>query len=632
VASLGAAPLVLLLAGCFRSLGLPDAAGAAEATQPAPEPPTSKAAAGEEWSPMPKSEEVDELLAQPSPSEDDVFGSVGKAVDHWTLADAPTAAGVDAYAGDNWGAAALTERVGGYGSDARATAGMTCVARQLAEFMGLYGVMPSFGLQEFVLARCGSLVGRGDFRVRRFTIDLGKRKASEPAVRRMIQDALDRRPEPPAGAPADAPTVDAPAPMMYGAWYDGDALGGLLVVAHGTNRLGVEPFPMSAGGRDHVRVAGRKPSGVEAISGYVTAGDGDYLRCSPAPDAPRGTDQFALVCPVRSTDAWALVDLVTLERRRVLASKAMTLFVSPDGSLTSKYATRPFREGERSDATSLRRVVDAINELRTGVGLPELILAASQSEEMAGLLPHYLAASADPARGEQADAVALAFLAGRKVDHVVVDASFLHFTVDAGDAASTGRMLAQQAMSPMARSTLLDAEAQSLAIGIQKNTTSGAIAFVLATYEHPDIEGQVVREAQLYDALNEARGGRSLSRVRQLEDAASRAILDQGMAGLEHGAGPDAQGPIVQQQLDELHRRSFGYSLQGLSDGGVDDVEWPLQLLELDEVQVAIRVGYYRPEGTNWAHELVLVVYTEPSKSREAAPDGAKRRRPLGRF
>jgi hypothetical protein len=611
---------VLLVAGCFRSLDLPDAA---VATAPPPERPASKAAAGEEWSPMPKSEEIDEILAQPVPSESDAFGNVGKAIEQWTLAGVPTTAGNEAYAGDNWGAAGLVGSAAGWGPDVRVTAGMTCVARQLGEFMDLYGVMPSFGLQDFVLARCGSMVVRSTMRVRRFVIDLGSRKPSEKVVRRMIEDALARAPEP----PPDEKSVAANEPTLYGAWYSGDELGGLLVLAHGTNRLELEPFPMGLSGHDHLRVAGRKPSDVEAISGYVTAGDGEYLRCKPAPDVRRDSDRFGLVCPVRSTDAWALVDLVQLRRRRVLASKAMTLFVSPDGSLPSTYATRPVRESERSDATEQRRAVHAINELRHGVGLPEFLLAADQSAEMAELLPYYLAASADPDRGEQADAVALAFLSGRKVDHVVVDASFLHFTVDASDAVSMGRILAQQAMSPMARATLLDAEAQSLAVGIQKNGTSGAIAFVLAAYEHPDIEGQVEREALLYDALDEARGRRGLPRVRTFRDEQTNAILDQGMVGLEHGSGPDQQGPAVQEQLDQLHRRSFGYAFHGLSDGGVEDVEWPLQLLELEQVQVAIRVGYYRPEGTNWAHELVLIVYTKPSEPGDAAPAGPKRRR-----
>lgn len=623
-ASLGAASLVLLLSGCFRSLDVPDAA---VATAPPPERPAPKVAAGEEWSPMPKSEEVEAILGQPVPSEGDAFENVGKAIEQWTLEGAPATAGIEAYAGDNWGAAGLVERAADWGPKARVTAGMTCVARQLGEFMDLYGVMPSFGLQDFVLARCGSLVGRSSLSVRRVGIDLGSRKASEKTVRSMIEDALGRAIEP--RAEEDAAAKE---PRLYGAWYNGDELGGLLVVVEGENPLGVEPFPMSLAGRDHLRVVGRKPSDVEAISGFVTAGEGEYLRCTPAPDVLRDSDRFALDCPVRSTDAWALVDIVQLRRRRLLASRVMTLFVSPDGSLPPTYTTRPAHEGGRSDATEQRKVVDAINALRHGVGLPEFVLAADQSQEMAELLPYYLAASADPDRGEQADAVALAFLSGRKVDHVVVDASFFHFTVDASDAASMGRILAQQSMSPMARSMLLDAEAQSLAVGIQKSEKSGALALVLAAYEHPDIEGQVTREAQLYEALDVARGRRGLPRVRVLRDKPTHAILDQGMVELEHGSGPDQQGPAIQQRLDELHHRSFGYAFQGLSDGGVDDVEWPLQLLELESVQVAIRVGYYRPEGTNWAHELVLVVYTEPSAIREATPAGDKRRRPLGRF
>lgn len=628
VASLGAASLVLLLSGCFRSVDLPDAA---VATAPTAEPPAPKLAKGEEWSPMPKSEEVDELLAKPVPPEGEAFGSVGKAIDQWKLEGAPATAGIEPYAGDNWGAAGLMERAADWGPGARVTAGMTCVARQLGEFMDLYGVMPSFGLQDFVLARCGSMVGRSSLDVRTFAIDLGSRKGSEKAVRRMIDDALGR-----VSAPRTKDGASAQDPTLHGAWYSGDELGGLLLIVEGMNPLGVEPFPMSLAGRDHLRVAGRRPSDVEAISGYVTAGDGEYLRCTPAPDVRSDSDRFALVCPVRSTDAGALVDIVQLRRRRLLASRVMTLFVSPDGSLPPTYATRPVREAERSDATDQRKVVDAINALRHGVGLPELVLSAGQSQEMAELLPHYLAASADPDRDEQADAVALAILSGRKVDHVVVDASFLHFTVDASDAASMGRILAQQVMSPMSRATLLDPEAHSLAIGIKKREKSGAdeaaIAFVLAAYEHPDIEGQVTREALLYDALDEARGRRGLPRVRVLRDEPTNVILDEGMAGLEHGSGPDQQGPTMQQKLDALHHRSFGYAFGGLSDGGVADVEWPLQLLELDPVQVVIRVGYYRPEGTNWAHELVFIAYMEPKAIQEAAPDGANRRRTRTRF
>lgn len=627
VAALGAASLLSLLsllAGCFRSLELPEAA---VATAAPPERSAPKVAAGEEWSPMLESEEIDEILAKPVPPAGEQFENVGKAIDQWKLEGTPSTAGVEAHVGDNWGAAALAEHIGSYGPDARATAGMTCVARQLTEIMELHGAMPSFGLQDFVLARCGSLVGRSTLRVRRLAIDLGPRKASEETVRRMIDDALDRPPTRPASDDGTA----AKEPVLHGAWYGGDELGGLLVMVQGTNPLAVEPLPMSVAGRDHVRIAGRRPSDVEAISGFVTAGEGEYLRCTPAPEVRRDSDRFELVCPVRSTDPGALVDIVQLRRRRILASKVMTLFVSPDGSLPATYTTRPVREESSPDATEPRKVVDAINALRLGVGLPEVVLAVDQSQEMVELLPYYLAASADPDRGEQADAVALAFLSGRKVDHVVVDASFLHFTADTSHAASMGRILAQQVMSPMARSTLLDAEAQSLAVGIQKSETSDAIAFVIAAYEHPDIEGQVQREALLYDALDAARGRRGQSRVRVLRDEPTHAVLDEGMAGLEHGSGPDQQGPAMQQGLDALHHRSFGYAFLDLSDG-VDDVEWPLQLLELETAQVVIRVGYYRPEGTNWAHELVFIAYTQPSEIREAAPDGTNRRRTRTRF
>jgi len=73
----------------------------------------------------------------------------------------PTTTGTEPYEGDNWGAAALARSIDRYGPRAKVTAGMTCVARQLGEFKDLYGSLPTFGLQEFVLARYGSMVSKG---------------------------------------------------------------------------------------------------------------------------------------------------------------------------------------------------------------------------------------------------------------------------------------------------------------------------------------------------------------------------------------------------------------------------------------------------------------------------------------
>lgn len=133
---------------------------------------------------------------------------------------------------------------------------------------------------------------------------------------------------------------------------------------------------------------------------------------------------------------------------------------------------------------------------------------------------------------------------------------------------------------------------------------------MVTTYAHPDSDTHVELEAALYEALDVARGRRGFSRVQRLRDRATQALLDQSMGRLEVGFQPSYQGPLVQEALDKLHRRSFGYAFLNIARGPMEAVEWPLQLLELEETKVAIRVGYYRPNGTNWAHEQVFIMYS----------------------
>lgn len=580
--------LGFLLGGCFSS-SLEGYYPTPDSRPPPDEPPPG--AESEDWSALPSSEEVDEILAQPVPSESDVFRDAGKTIEHWTLTDPPSTMKVEGYAGDNWGATILAENVG-----SRASIGMTCVARQLAEFMDLHGELPSQQLQEFVLARCGSMVGHGALGVHTVVVDPGKRKLDDATVRRSLESAIRGM--------LTSPRTDA---WVGGAWYTGDEKGGLLLVAQGHRALGLAPPPMSLAGQGHVRLSGKLSSGVESIMGVITAGEGGFELCARVADPLGNPDRFTLNCPVRSTDPFALIEIVEFKRRRQLGSKVLTLFVSPDGSLPTTYESHEFLGTMESGVPDGPKLVLAINELRAQAQLAPLVLDEAQSTEVSQLMPHYLAASRDPARGELADTIALAIVSGRKVEKVVKHADFWHFTAGMEGSESIARLLAQQSMSPMARSALLDPRAQTLAVGIQKSETTDAVAFVLATYQHPDLEAYTELEAKLYHALDEARGRRSRSRARRYTDQRTSAIMDQSVGRLELGYSPSYQGDLAQAKLGVIHRRSFGFAFLDLSE---DAVEWPSQLLDLEDVKVALRIGYYRPNGSNRVHELAFVVYS----------------------
>lgn len=64
---------------------------------------------------------------------------------------------------------------------------------------------------------------------------------------------------------------------------------------------------------------------------------------------------------MQAADAQVIIDLVQLKRRRFLSSKALSLFVSPDGSLSTEYATPAFRSHEHTEAAEPLQVVEAIN-------------------------------------------------------------------------------------------------------------------------------------------------------------------------------------------------------------------------------------------------------------------------------
>ena len=564
--------------------------------------------AGEDWNVFPESEVVDEIIERPLPEDDDIFVNVGAEAEIWEIEEpAPSTAGALPYEGDNWGGAALAGHARRSGDPNRVTAAMTCLAREQGRFWRTFQEPPAPHLHDYLIARCGTTVNRAATNFLHGEISPPRGRHSEQDVRIMLSTLLAREYRKLRGESGPG--------SVFGAWYDGDKDGGNLYIVYGTRKFRLEPFSMDVSGRDHVLLTGVQPGDTTTIEAISSTG-ATVAHCTKVRPVIQKPGYFTLRCPVHATDSEAYIDILEMKRNRMLGNRVLTLFVSPDGTMPRVYAepqspiSKTIAPADPAVPADPDHLLDIINDLRGSNRLPPLKLDPGQSTEMSQLLPHYIAAAHNPAQAELADTIALAFLAGRKAESLIRDADFLHFTSVMDGDRDIAKMLARQCRSPMVRSTLMDPEADSLAIGMHQNKAGNAAVFVVSTYDHPDSTHYTEWEAALFDNLNETRGRHSRSRARRLTNTWTVTAMDQAMAKMGHGVGPNYSARQALEVLIRNHRQGFGYTYFPLGEGQLDDVVWPQEMLELDQLRVSIRAGYYHPPGGTWAYELALVVYT----------------------
>jgi len=547
---------------------------------------------------FPEPYEVERIKAQPLPPEAEMFRTAGVDVPQWQLAGPmPTRTSTDAYPGDDVASRVLAAHIEQYGREARMTLGMACVAREVGRVVLAYGQAPSTRLYDFILARCGAGVGT----VALSTWQTTGSPLDPAAAEARIDQALAR---PPAG-------VIASPGLVLGGWYGESDGQRLLVLVHGWERLGLAPVPMDARGRQFVTVQGTKPSGVESVTALITHGESGFADCRSVGGEGR---KFTLRCPVLASDSAAWIDVIENGRRRALRTKTLTLFVSPDGTMPEVYVEPVITTTAIGDSTTAQRIGDAINDLRNQHGLPLVSLEVRQSEEVAELLPHFMAAIHDESRAELADTIILAIIAGTHVETLIQNAQCLHFTTTLAANEGLDRAVARASMFPLARSILLDPEARGVAIGVRANQAGSLAAVMLSTYDPPRQEAYPSLEASLHEQLDLARIERGLPLALRMEDPRSHALLDSAIGRLELGGSP---GVLMDRTVDGLaaiyNAQAVGYVVVGIESGRAPSVTWPDALLSVDQIGVLIRVGHYVLPGTRWAVGLGLVSYVVPA-------------------
>ncbi|MEZ4428492.1 MAG: hypothetical protein R3A51_12500 [Nannocystaceae bacterium] len=551
------------------------------------------ASSGEGAPLFPTAREIASLAKEPAPSSARVFADMPVFVDRWTLqGPLPEVTSALSYAGDEPLAVRARQLAAPRGG--RVTESMQCVARQYGAFFLAHGGSPPDDLKHFIAARCGAPVSEVAVRYVMRTLPAGAAPpdASEWGALEVLRSA----------------TASVGRDDELGVWAGTQDQKYALVFVTGRSEVALEPTPIVGGEGGFVELRGRIRRPVGWIQAYATRGEYDYRVCRPIDGAAFGERDFAMRCPVASDDSLAMIEVVAAEPERVLGRTILRVAVSPDGSAPDSFAPRPSRS-RASDSHGPGDLLAAINELRGGLRLDPLKNEARQSALVDSLIPHFLAARAEPDGEDTREKIALGMMAGWEVEGFIRDSSFLVLRSHASR--SMDRAVAEALSSPFARAILLDPEARSIALATRASDVNEAVASMLFTYEFFDRMDYKAEESAFVVELNAQRRARGLKPIVHVIGAEPREILGRGVRTMMRGAATplEALNEALHTFVVQTSRNFQGavYSTHKLEGW---KPRFSPELLTATDVELAIRIGHYTPAGAAWGQHVALVVFT----------------------
>lgn len=566
-----------------RSFGLIAASclAACSGTSPSPKSTTPIASARLELPTLPTLADLAALAVDIPLSEQSSRPSPGTIVDEWTLGS-PLPDRYDAtHQPLSAGAPAVIRVVfNQLGAHARSSRALACVAREHHRFVASKGSPPSMPLRSFMARRCGWPV-------------------PHPSVSRWHLDG-DTQELPTALAKAIAQSNDI---THFGLWYaQRDDGSHDMVLAADRARASLDPMDMVASS-NVVELSGKIPAH-DSLSGYVTQGKFGANYCQTMP-APAG--HFRLLCPVDSRDPGAVIDVYMADAGRLLSSRVLSAWVSPDGALSPTYRRLELYDGPEPiamDADIDAVFLDTINDLRKALTYGELELAADQSEEFRRYHP-YLEAAAALGRVHTVDTISLGLFAGSRLPGRVLQGGLGIFDVD--DPKDRRDLIEAALISPTMRYTLLDPARQLLASSVS-GTAGTRRGMLLATWQ-PAPSGHLT---QLEDALS-----RRIELVRKLSHLAETihvgghlhtsmarqaALLRKG-SSTARSALKAALDDIA--EVEQLPMRGLVIATQD-----IHSFEVPESLLEPRVLHLAVHVEIVPSPGSRWSRAILMFAYT----------------------
>jgi hypothetical protein len=475
---------------------------------------------------------------------------------------------------------------------------MVCAAREAGLFFLSQMAQPSFGLQSFILGRCGALTGE---------LNLGFLEAEVPPEVPEEEIFAEWRPQ----------TEDLIAKRvgsgqrLAGLWFgrrDGHAV---LILASGPRRAHLEPVAMVAA-EGKVVLQGELFFKADQLRGLATHGQFGFRECTI--DEAVALPQLRVECAVAPEDAFAWIELVGVPPGRILGQRALLMLVRPSGEPLATYSRPAYAEEVEAAAPGdfITNMTSIINTIRGRAGIPPVEVDFEQSAAAAMLAPHYFAALMGIEPEVVADTVVLGLRAGWQIDGIVrygrFSSTWLSNTND------LGRLLAASLELPYGRATLLDPEVERLAVGSMAIPEVEGMAALFCTYALFDEQEHTARVDAVLERLTAARSAKArrppvlLSEVQPLAAEAANAIRNEELA-------PDkAMQRLIRHTSRRLERPVRAWILEAASLG---ELTFPPDILEEPKLGVALAVAVSRRPGFPWGRYVVVVLIAEPRKSWE---------------
>ncbi len=545
--------------------------------------------------PFPSEAELEQISQRPAPTREQLFTEAPVPVDAWTLrGPLPESTALRPYAGEDPFARATAELVKG-DDDRRVTEGMSCLAREYGRFVLAHQGRPSQELQHFMAARCGAL--SVTFGVRSWQLktpdEVDEHEAPPLEVgRELLEEALST----------------APPRATLGAWAGSAGGRSIVIVTAGAPQATITALPVATGGDGFVELRGRLERPHGWLQGYSTRGEFAYSRCEPIDNMALAPDEFGLRCPVDARDDIAILELVAAEPGRVLGGTVLRVLVSPSGADANHYALRSPGAGQAGsrDADSL---LAAINGLRGSLGLATLRGDTAQSALVDNLFPHFLAARNKFDGGRLIDQIATGMMAGWKVEGLIRGSQIL--TLRSHASRSMERALAESLFSPSNRAVLLNPDARSTALATLVDDEAESSAAMVVTYEYFEQRDYAREQSAFLDALDRARRNRGLPPVTRVNGPVAERVLGAGMTRVQRGeSAPDEELSDVLREFVNRSQRGFQGAIYStlVLDGW--QPRFSEDLLSARDIEVAVKIGHYRPSQGAWGHHVVFVVFT----------------------
>jgi hypothetical protein len=500
----------------------------------------------------------------------------------------------------------FSEAVAARGGEVLATEAMRCVARENAAFALANDAQPAEMLSRFIAARCGATTGLGGSALQFITGD-----------ERMPDDRLFTQFRDRIRAMMDKTLKQGGGRLEAGFAYlrkGGKAVIG-VAVAPQTVRLDRTPLVPGADGK--VVLSGELLGSATRLRALVNRGRFAYAECAadPTVQLPR----FRISCETSREDEMAWISVSALPPGRVLGSTVLEMLAWPSGAPANAYA-KLARGGADSAAGGAESVLAEINLVRREAALKELRLADAESRTAAQVAPHYFGAF-DAQRAEIADQVALGLLAGWEVDGMVRHGHFVSTWVN--NAASWAEVVRAAISRPQGRETLLDPQAERIAIGpVAAQRAYGALFSTYALFDGYRHDNDARTLGARLAALRSARGLGQPRMATELNAEAGRAAAEV-QAGRRTAA--EALDLLLHRISESLGRGVRAWAAETTS---IEQMKIPDELVGLPAMTFGIGVAHHRQEGQPWGRFVVFIVVLDEgvgggmTARREGGPSG----------